>query len=72
MQHLSLWKLCEVTWREGSFSGNKTVHVKESFGNEASIYFCRYSMKGTCRGGSYTEGSERPVMEGSGNGAFLL
>jgi hypothetical protein len=32
----------------------------------------RGSVRGTWREGSYTEGSERHVMEGSGNGAFLL
>jgi hypothetical protein len=32
----------------------------------------RGSVSGTWRERSYTEGSERHVMEGSGRGAFLL
>jgi len=32
----------------------------------------RGSVRGTWAEGSYTEGSKRHVMEGSGNGAFLL
>jgi hypothetical protein len=32
----------------------------------------RGPMRGTWREGSYTEDSERHVIEGSGNGAFLF
>jgi len=32
----------------------------------------RGSERGTCRKDSYAEESEKNVMEGSGNGAFLL
>jgi hypothetical protein len=77
-----LWKqsvyLCgsstKGTWREGFFTGNPESYVrrvKEGFGNGyLSLY--RGSVRGTSREGSYTEDSDRQVMEGSGNRAFVL
>jgi len=45
-------------------------HVKEGFGNEASLTLYRFS-EGNLKG-SYSGDSERHVMEDSGKAAFLL
>jgi hypothetical protein len=37
-----------------------------------NLSLCRGSVRGTWREGSYTEDSERQVMEGSGSRAFVL
>jgi len=61
------------TWRKGSFKGkcaNNVRHFQEGFGNGASLSLYRLHI-GNLKG-SYTEDSERHVMESSGKGAFNL
>jgi len=62
------------TWKESCYTGNSESyirHVKEGFGNGASNSSNRLH-KGNMERGSYTEDSEKHVMEGSGNRVSLL
>jgi hypothetical protein len=65
-----LWR----TWREGSFPGNsescKNTSRKALEMEHISPY--KGSVRWTWREVSYTEDSKRPVIEGTGNGAFHL
>jgi len=47
-------------------------HVKEGFGNGASLSLRTGPVRGTWQDSSYTEDSDRLVLEGSENGEFLL
>jgi hypothetical protein len=59
---LLYWELCKLH-----------IHVKEGFGNGATLYLpYKGSVRVTWRKGSFTEDSDRPVIEGTGNGAFHL
>jgi hypothetical protein len=73
-----LWKLAALSigtslgkleW--GSFTGNFERDSKRAL-CKRTVSFCGTSVRGSCREGSYTDDSDRHVMEGSGNGAFLL
>jgi hypothetical protein len=62
-----MYGLCKGNPGEGFFSGTE----KHIFGMGASLSY-RGSVRGTWRWGSHSEDAEGHVLEGSGNGAFLL
>ena len=61
------------TWRGGSFTGNSESyvrHVKKAL-EMSHLTLYTGSMRRTQRDGSYTEDSDRHVIEGSGNKHFI-
>jgi hypothetical protein len=63
-----------VTWRVGSSNGKSESyvrHFKERFGNGAPLSLQRLC-EGKLKGSFHTGDSEKHVIEGSGNGTFLI
>jgi hypothetical protein len=59
------------TWREGPFIwDSEDIQEKSLVMEHHSLY--GISLRGTCKEGSYNEDSERHVIQGSRNGAFVF